>query len=98
MSSASSAGTGAGGGFGPGQGPLGWDNDVPHFDRKGHFRTQEQQDQRRRRRIEAENVEYDRDNGDVLRLFLVVGGVVGLACVLPSAFGNGWTRKGREND
>ena len=89
---------GGGGGFGPGQDPMGWDKDVPHFDRESHFRTQEQQDHRRRRRIEETSVEYDRGSGgDVLRLFLVVGGVLSLACAVPSVFMSGVVRKGKDD-
>lgn len=40
--------TGAGG-MGPGQDPMGHSNDVPHFDREGHFRTGENQRRRRER-------------------------------------------------
>ena len=68
---------------------MGWNNDVPHFDRDGHFRTQEQQEQRRRKRIEEENGEYDRGGGDMLLKFVVVGGVVALACGLPAMFERG---------
>ena len=68
---------------------MGWSNDVPHFDRDGHFRTQEQQEQRRKKRIEEGNGEYSRSGGDVLLKFVVVGGVVALACGLPAMFEKG---------
>ena len=72
--------------MGPGQSPLGWENDVPHFDREVHFRTQEQQDLRRRRRME-ESGGHDHDSGgDVLLKFIVVSGVVLVACALPGMF------------
>ena len=73
--------------MGPGQSPLGWENDVPHFDREVHFRTQEQQDLRRRRRIEEETGRYDYGSGgDILLKFVLVSGVILVGSVVPGMF------------
>ncbi|MCJ1369499.1 hypothetical protein MMC20_000710 [Loxospora ochrophaea] len=62
-----------------------WSNDVPHFDREGHFRTQEQQDQRRQRRIQEEAMDYE-SGGSMFINFVLIGGMVSLACLLPLMF------------
>ena len=73
-----------GGGFGPGQGQSGF-HDVPHFDQEGHHRTQEQQDQRRRKRMEDEGVGSE-DGRSVLFRFLLITSVVTFAFSIPSLF------------
>ncbi|KAI9701599.1 MAG: hypothetical protein M1836_001655 [Candelina mexicana] len=72
----------------------GWDNDVPHFDREGHFRTQEQQDKRRRRRM-AEGEIPTEGGGSILINFIFVGGIVSLAIFIPTLFERKYTRKGQ---
>ncbi|KAI9787468.1 MAG: hypothetical protein M1835_002667 [Candelina submexicana] len=72
----------------------GWDNDVPHFDREGHFRTQEQQDERRRRRM-AEGEIPMQGGGSILINFIFVGGIVSLAIFIPTLFERKSTRKGQ---
>ena len=67
-----------GGGFGPGQAQAGWDNDVPHFDRDGHYRTQEQQESWRRRRREERATDHGGVPGVWIN-FVIIGGVVSLA-------------------
>lgn len=87
--SAGATGTAGGGGFGggefgPGQAQTG--RDVPHFDREAHLRTQEQQQRRwmLRRRNEEEDAVYG--GAGMLIQFLIVGGVISLALILPSLF------------
>ena len=89
-----STGTGEvrGGGFGPGQGQAGF-NDVPHFDREGHYRTQKQQDQRRRRRREGEGIGFVRGGG-VLSQFLMISALVTFAFSIPTLFDR--SRDGRK--
>ena len=72
-----------GGGMGYGQGQAGW-NDVPHFDREGHYRTQEHQDMRRQRRMQQEAGlgEYS-EGGSLLAKFVGICGVVGFAVLIP---------------
>ena len=78
----SDAGQRTGGGFGPGQGQAGFGDDVPHFDREGHSRTQEEQDQRRRNRMKRESTEY-REGGSLLIKFALVTAVVTFAFSTP---------------
>lgn len=75
-----------GGGFGPGGAQTGWSNDVPHFDRQGHFRTQEQQDLRRKRRMEEQTTYDYTGSGSMLINFILVGTAVSLACFMPTLF------------
>ncbi|KAL8720348.1 MAG: hypothetical protein Q9225_002776 [Loekoesia sp. 1 TL-2023] len=78
-----STGTPAGGGFGPGGASEGLDNDVPHFDREGHIRTQEQQDQRRGRRVGEVATDYSTGGNIVLNFFLV-SGILALTILIPT--------------
>ena len=75
---ASGCGASMGGVFRPSQAQAGWDNDVPHFDRNGHYRTQEQQESRRRRRQEKQAADYGGVPGVWIN-FVIIGGVVSLA-------------------
>ena len=57
-------------------------DDVPHFDKEGHIRTQEQQEQRRKKLAynDSFNDSFNDDQGPSMLLkFLLVGGVVALA-------------------
>jgi len=84
---ASSAGMNNGGGLGGAAGAaMGGGNDVPHFDRDGHFRTQEQQELRRRRRLAEEGVSFE-NGGSLLFNFLFVGGIISLAIAIPTYLG-----------
>lgn len=81
-----SAGSRMGGGFGSGGAEGGWSKDVPHFDRQGHFRTQEQQDLRRKRRMEEQTTYDYAGSGSMLINFILVGTAVSLACFMPTLF------------
>ena len=60
---------------------------MPHFDREIHFRTQEQQDLRRRMRMEEESGRHDYGSGgDILLKFVLVSGVVLVGCAVPGMF------------
>ena len=76
---AQAAAAGQAGGMGHGQGQAGFSNDVPHFDQEAHFRTQEQQEQRRRQRLRAQSTAYE-DGGSIIFRFLVMSGIIALAC------------------
>lgn len=80
-----------GGGYGPGQAQAGWD--VPHFDREAHLRTQEQQERRwmLRRRTGGEDADYS--GAGMLIQFLLVGGVISMALMLPLLFERDGERK-----
>lgn len=77
-----SANGGRGGGFSPGQGQAGFNQDVSHFDQDGHYRTQEQQDLRRKRRLRDEGGDNIENNGILLR-FVMVGSVLTFAFSFP---------------
>ncbi|MCJ1340112.1 hypothetical protein MMC09_005406 [Bachmanniomyces sp. S44760] len=74
-------------------------NDVLHFDREGHFRTQDAQDKRRKLRAErkAEGASaWDDEGGSVVLRFCFVAGVVGLAALVPLWMGSErWERRDR---
>ena len=66
------------------------DKDVPHFDRQGHFRRQEVEEERvrtRRRRLEEERGAWERESqgGDLVFKFFVVGSVVTVAWIVTAA-------------
>ncbi|KAL9596430.1 MAG: hypothetical protein Q9219_005814 [cf. Caloplaca sp. 3 TL-2023] len=74
-----------GGGLGPAGAAGGLDNDVPHFDRRGHFRTQEQQDQRRARRINEDFI-HDSNSSSLLLNFFLVSGILAVTVIIPTVF------------
>lgn len=86
--SAASGSASTAGGFGPAGSPDGLDNDVPHFDRQGHIRTQVQQDQRRVRRTGEGAIDYS-TGGSMLLNFFFVSGILAVACLVPVLFVKG---------
>ncbi|MCJ1476681.1 hypothetical protein MMC13_005349 [Lambiella insularis] len=89
-----------GGGFSPGQGPpeyTAW-SDVPHFNQEGHRWTQEQQELRRRRRMDAESLDADRAAPGMLFNFLLISGVVGFASLMNMMWQTGVRDGGRRDD
>ncbi|KZF25689.1 DnaJ-domain-containing protein [Xylona heveae TC161] len=84
------------GGFGPGGPTSGLDDDVPHFDRERHLRSQEQQEVRRRRR-EASKSHIREPGGSVLINFILVGGVLSLAIFLPGLFERKFQKKKKDD-
>lgn len=87
---------GMGGGMGPGQQPWGHDrmNDVPHFDREGHFRTHESYDKRRRQRIRQDYVPTAETRGTFAN-FVFVGSIISLGVFVPSLIFERLTRKSK---
>ncbi|OCL10814.1 DnaJ-domain-containing protein [Glonium stellatum] len=83
---------GSAGGFGPGQAPYqerGFNNDVPHFDRQSHRRTQESVAQRFvRRQREGTHFadDFARSRGGLLFNFILVGGAVVLIIMSRNLF------------
>lgn len=61
-----------------------WSNKVPHFDHEGHYRTQEQQELRRMKRVREYSDHHD-SGGSALINFAVIGGVISLAYLIISA-------------
>ncbi|KAH9223566.1 hypothetical protein DL95DRAFT_379558 [Leptodontidium sp. 2 PMI_412] len=88
-------------GMGPGQKPWGHDevNDVPHFDREGHYRTQENHSRRwqRRRRMEDRQVPAGEVPRSMLANFLFVGGILSLGIFVPSLLFEKMTRRGKND-
>jgi len=80
------------GGMGPGQSPLGHTDDVPHFDRDGHFRRQEK-NENRRKKISQEHVSVDEASPGTLTNFLLVGGIMSFALLLPAIVFERLTRR-----
>ncbi|RDW60860.1 hypothetical protein BP6252_12243 [Coleophoma cylindrospora] len=79
-------GMGSAGGMGPGQHPWRDRNDVPHFDREGHFRTQDSIYSKQERRRQSRSERYA-DIGappGMLANFIFVGGVVLFAVFVPT--------------
>jgi len=87
--------------MGPGQSPYGAGemDDVPHFDREGNFRTQENNSQRwqRRRQVGEKGWEPggEAPRGTFANLFFV-GGIIGLGVFLPSLLFENMTRSSRK--
>ncbi|KAF2840768.1 DnaJ-domain-containing protein [Patellaria atrata CBS 101060] len=79
----------ASGGFGPGQGQAGYDHDVPHWNREGHFRTQESVLERHTRmkkeRDERRRVAEEETRENLILRFIVVGGIVLFATAVGGA-------------
>lgn len=72
-----------GAGMGPGQQPFGPDNDVPHFDREGHFRTHTNHERRRQSRRSREHIPLDPERS-TLGNFVLLGGIISLGLFIPS--------------
>jgi len=74
--------------MGPGQTPLGQreENDVPHFDREAHLKTQEKHSERwqRRRGMGEGYVPTGEGPRGTLANFLFVGGIISLGVFVPS--------------
>lgn len=72
--------------MGFGESPIGHglENDVPHFDREGHYRTHRNQEERRRRRRSSLKGEYIEGPGGVLANFIVVGIIIGMVAFVPT--------------
>lgn len=62
---------------------AGFENDVPHFDHQGHFRTQQQYEQRRRKRMAEQFVPVKEGAGPWANFFFV-SGILTIAFGLPS--------------
>jgi len=94
-SSASAAGTE--GGMGHGQKPFGPSNDVPHFDREGHFRTHTKHENRRRRRVSDDYIPEVPNTG-MLANFVFVCSIISLGVFIPSFLFERMTRKAKGNN
>lgn len=73
--------------MGPGQMGWGHGNDVPHFDKEGHFRTHQGYERRRRERMKrgfGEGVEDDLRPTGMLGQFFLLGGLLFVCIVVPT--------------
>jgi hypothetical protein len=82
--------------MGPGQQPFGHDNinDVPHFDREGHFRTHKNHE-RRRQSKRSENYVPAGPESSTLANFIFVGSIISLGILIPSLVFDKMTRKNK---
>ena len=80
--------------MGPGQQPWNHGNDVPHFDKEGHYRMHDNYDRRRRRRMSEDHVPVGETRG-TLANFLFVGGIVSLGVFVPSFLFERFTRNAK---
>jgi hypothetical protein len=83
------------GGMGPGQRPFGFDYDVPHFDREGHFRTHTNHERRRQSKRSKGYVPVGSETS-TLANFIFVGTIVSLGILIPSFLFDKMTRKNRQ--
>lgn len=97
-SAAGADGPGADTGTGAGAAQAGWaDNDVPHWDREAHFRTQEQQQRRRKRRLAMRDDMTFMGGGSLWLNFLFVSGILALGIAVPGFFGS-YRSRGPDQD
>ena len=71
---------------------YGFDNDVPHFDQGGHFRTHSEIERsrhraRRRRTVRVEEAEEEVGGGSSLGGFVMVCGVLATILAVPVGIG-----------
>jgi len=72
-----------GGGMGTGQHAWGAPEDVPHFDRRGHTKTHQNQDRRRQSRMSKHFIPIDESKSTLVN-FVLVSGIVLLSVAIPS--------------
>jgi hypothetical protein len=85
--------------MGPGQDPFGHRDDVPHFDRAMHERTQRRQDQRRATKIGGHEVSIGRQESPVGSFFAVTGLLLAAFLVpytIARMIGHGGEKPGKE--
>jgi len=84
------------GGMGPGDDPFGHHEEVPHFDRDSHQRTQRREDERRsqraqhhhsrkRRAVDDENIEFE-PQMSIGAHFMVVLGILATSFAVPALY------------
>lgn len=68
--------------MGPGGFASGFDNDVPHFDQRGHYQTHSTIEKtrhrtRRKRGVSAEDLDFE-GGGSMLFNFFAISGILGI--------------------
>lgn len=79
---------------------YGREDDLPHFDKEGHFRTHENQEKRReeRQKVTLEDTIPESTGSSMLANFIFVSGIIGLASFVPwFILSESRSRKKREN-
>jgi mannosyl-oligosaccharide alpha-1,2-mannosidase len=79
--------------MGPGDDPFGHHEEVPHFDRQSHQRTQRREDERRsqrsyyrsRRAVDDENIEFE-PQMSIGAHFMVVLGILVTSFAVPALY------------
>ena len=94
--------------MGPGGYAQGFDNDVPHFDQRGHYRTHSEiersRHRARRRGVEGRIHEAELEQGSISGMgnFVLVCGVLGTILAVPvllaGVMGDGGRKKVRVED
>lgn len=97
------ANAGAAAGTGPGGFTAGFDNDVPHFDQRGHYETHERVAKGRhktRRKVERVMEDFESGGGGAMGgswgAFVVICGVLGIALGAPAMMSGGVGGGGKE--
>ncbi|CAF3647475.1 unnamed protein product [Fusarium graminearum] len=75
------------GGMGPGGDPFGHQNDVPHFDKAGHTRTHQREDERRKSRWQKramgdDDVEFEPQTS-ITGHFIIISGILATTILAP---------------
>lgn len=84
--------------MGPGQDPFRHRDDVPHFDHKGHERTQRKTEEHRTRSWRTrmgdngERIEYEPEKGPT-GMLIVISGVLMMSFLGPFLFSRVWADK-----
>ena len=88
--------------MGPGSDPFGHHEEVPHFDKQGHKKTHETEDQRRwqrqKRAVDEDGVEFEPQTS-LGAHFAIVLGILGATVLVPVMYLNnlsGKKKKSRE--
>lgn len=75
--------------MGPGSDPFGHHEEVPHFDKQGHKKTHETEDQRRwqrqKRAVDEDGVEFEPQTS-VGAHFLIVASILGVTFLAPLVY------------
>ena len=79
--------------MGPGGYSQGYDNDVPHFDQRGHYQTHSgiertRHKARRKTTIRVEEAEESARGSSVAFGFVMLSGVLGIILAVPVIIGN----------
>lgn len=88
--------------MGPGGFAQGFDNDVPHFDHRGHYQTHSgiertRHKARRKRTVRVEEAETDRGTSTLVG-FVMLSGVLAAVLGVPLVIGSMQGSRGKQKD